>query len=293
MGEIEPALAGQPLHMCVGTFDVVLAFPEFDGSSATAGYASWSGADASTPTALGPAVFTAHTKFRIPADAGGSRVRDELKAAVAAIRFGAARLSDALRVEQPHVGMVGDIPRMLSLTARDTTRGVDLAVSEPLSPGYPMVRGAPVLRAEAALSALQDGVSPPRALMSQARYLTQSTSSPQPGMAVMLAAIAAETFAKQALQSCRPAGSSPSLRSLQQIHGSAIDLYGPVADAVIGESLDVDRPALWAELGLLFTTRNKMAHQLKTPSHLDASRLVVAGMQAMDWLTSALENRRG
>jgi hypothetical protein len=34
-----------------------------------------------------------------------------------------------------------------------------------------------------------------------------------------------------------------------------------------------------------------MAFRLKTPTHLDASRLVVVAMQAMDWLASAVDQR--
>ncbi|MEU2389053.1 hypothetical protein ABZ606_31090 [Streptomyces sp. NPDC012461] len=268
MCQIDPAVAAQPLAARVGAFEVVLEFPAIEGGLPAPGYVSWSSTDAGEPTALGPTHFTAHTVFLSAPDTDDSGIQDELKGAITAVRFAAARLSDALRVEQPNVGMVGDIPRMLSLTARDTTRGLELKVPEPLNPGYPIVRGLPVLSAGAAVNALQDGVSPPRALLSQARYLTQSTSSPQPGLAVLLGAVAAETYAKQALQSCRPAGSSPSLRSLTQAHGTAVELYGPIAQGVIGRSLEAEDPVLWKDLGQLFATRNKMAHRLKTPTHL-------------------------
>ncbi|WP_164492500.1 hypothetical protein [Streptomyces sp. CNQ-509] len=292
MCQIDPALAAQPLASRVGAFEVVLAFPPIENGLPAPGYVSWSITDTGEPIALGPAYFTAHAVFPSAPGTNESGMQDELKSAVTAIRFAAARLSDALRVEQPNVGMVGDIPRMLSLTARDTTRDLELKVSEPLSPGYPIVRGSPLLSAEAATNALGDGVSPPRALLSQARYLTQSTSSPQPGLAVLLSAVAAETYAKQTLQSCRPAGSSPSLRSLTEAHGKAVELYGPVTQGVIGRTLATEDPALWKGLGQLFSTRNKMAHRLKTPTHLDARRLVVVAMQAMDWLGTAVTQRR-
>ncbi|WP_432097279.1 hypothetical protein [Streptomyces sp. bgisy100] len=284
MCDIDPALAAQPLTTTVGAFDVTLAFPRFEGQFPAEGYVSWSGDDVSAPVALGPAYFTAHTVFALASGLDDRALRAELKAAIAAIRFAAARLSDALRVEQPSVGMVGHIPTVLSLTATDITQGLELRLPEPLNPGYPIVRGLPALTIDAATSALHDGVSPARALLSQARYLTQSTNSPQPGMAILLAAVAAETYAKESLKSCRPPGSTPSLRSLQRIHGTAVDLYGPVAKAIMGRSLEDDDPALWSDLGSLFNTRNKMAHWLKTPVHQKAQQLVVTAMQAMDWL---------
>ncbi|MFJ2230936.1 hypothetical protein [Streptomyces halstedii] len=283
MCDIEPALAAKPLTTAVGAFDVVLAFPKFEGRLPAEGYPGWSGDD-STPVALSPTYFTAHTVFALPPGLDEHVVQAELKAAIAAIRFAAARLSDALRVEQPSVGMVGHIPKVLSLTATNITQGLKLAVPEPLNPGYPMVRGLPALTVDKATSALRDGVLPARALLSQARYLTQSTNSPQPGTAILLAAVAAETYAKESLKSCRPPGSTPSLRSLQEKHGTAVDLYGPIAKAVIGRSLEHDESALWSDLGALFSARNKMAHRLRTPTHPDARRLVVAAMRAMDWL---------
>ncbi|MFF3430096.1 hypothetical protein [Streptomyces sp. NPDC002602] len=283
MCDIDPALAAGPLTTTVGDFDVVLAFPKFEGRLPAQGYPGWSGDD-SAPVALSPTYFTAHTVFALTPGLDEPVVQTQLKAAIAAIRFAAARLSDALRVEQPSVGMVGHIPKVLSLTATDVTQGLKLTVPEPLNPAYPMVVGLPVLTLDAATNALRNGVSPPRALLSQARYLTQSTNSPQPGTAILLAAVAAETYAKESLKSCRPPGSTPSLRSLQQKHGSAIDLYGPIAKEVIGRSLEHDDPTLWSDLGKLFSTRNKMAHRLTTPTHPDARNLVVAAMQAMDWL---------
>ncbi|MBT2452179.1 hypothetical protein J7F03_35015 [Streptomyces sp. ISL-43] len=283
MCDIETALAAEPLTTTVGAFDVVLAFPKFEGQLPAPGYPGWSGDD-SAPVALSPTYFTAHTVFSLDPGLDQPVVQAELKAAIAAIRFAAARLSDALRVEQPSVGMVGHIPQVLSLTVTDATRGLKLAVPEPLNPAYPMVVGLPALTVDAAMSALRNGVSPTRALLAQARYLTQSTNSPQPGTAILLAAVAAETYAKESLKSGRPAGSIPSLRSLQEKHGTALDLYGPIAKVVIGRSLEHDDPTLWSDLGALFSARNKMAHRLKTPTHPDASKLVVAAMRAMDWL---------
>lgn len=283
MCQIEPAAAAQPFTTRVGAFDVVLAFPRFDGQLPAEGYVGWSG-DASAPAALSPAYFTARTVFTMAPSLDEHVVQSELKTAIAAIRFATARLSDALRVEQPSVGMVGNVPKMLSLTATDITEDLKLTVPEPLNPGYPIVVGLPSLTVDAITGALRNGVSPARALLSQARYLTLSTNSPQPGMAVLLAAVAAETYAKESFSSGRPSGSSPSLRSLQRNYPTAVELYGPVAKALIGRSLEVDDPALWLELGLLFNARNKMAHRLVTPTHDDARQLVIAAMKAMDWL---------
>lgn len=283
MCDIDPALAAKPLKTTVGAFDVILEFPKFEGQFPTKGYVSWSGDDVSAPVALGPAHFTAHSTFTLASGLDKQFVQTELRGAVASIRFAAARLSDALRIEQPSVGIVGEIPKMLALTATDVTQGIKLRVPEPLTPGYPIVRGLPALTVNAATRALKDGVSPARGLLSQARYLTQSTNSPQPGMAILLAAVAAETYAKETLKSRRQSG-SPSLRSLQRIHGTAVELYGPVAQATIGRSLERDDPTLWSDLGSLFTTRNKMAHQLRIPTHIDARQLVVTAMRAMDWL---------
>jgi hypothetical protein len=246
------------------------------------GYAGWSG-DESAPTALSPSYFTACTTLTLASSLDEDGLQVGLKAGIAAIRFAAARLSDAMRVEQPSVGMVGHIPTALSLTATNVTQGVQLRVPESLNPAYAMVVGLPKLTTEAAVHALRQGVSPSRALLSQARYLTQSTNSPQPGMAILLAAVAAEGHAKELLPA-RKSPLAPSLRRLQRDYGSAVDLYGPVAKAMIGRSLEDDDPALWSDLESLFTSRNKMAHKLRTPSHTDAKQLVVAAMKAMDWL---------
>jgi len=280
---IEPALAGKPLTSRVGGFEVVLEFPAYPGRMPAPGYVGWSGADASAPVALCPAHFEARTEFTLAPGLGENAVQAELKSAAAAIRFAAARLSDALRVEQPNVGMVGEIPKMLSITAIDLTNGLTLPVPEPLTPGYPIIMGLPPLSVSAAEAALSDGASPPRALLSQARYLTLSTNSPQPGMAILLAAVAAENHAKQTLNSAKVPGSR-SLKTIQDTHGKAIDLYGPVAKEMIGRSLEDDDQALWTGLGTLFNARNKMAHKLATPTHLDARALIVAAMRAMDWL---------
>ena len=281
---IDPALAAKPITATVGAFDVVLEFPAYDGRVAAEGYVGWSGTDASAPVGLHPAYFTARTEFEHAPDPDEHALKSQLKAAVAAIRFAAARLSDALRVEQPNVGMVGEIPKMLSLTATDLARGVTLPVPEPLTPGYPIIVGLPALTVDAAMSALSDGVSPARALLSQARYLTLPTNSPQPGMAILLAAVAAETYGKESLKARRPAGSTPGLRSLMDTYGTTFRLYGPIAKAVIGRSLEEEDPALYADLESLFNTRNKMAHWLRAPTHLDARQLVGAAMRAMDWL---------
>ena len=145
-----------------------------------------------------------------------------------------------------------------------------------------MVVGLPRLTRDVAVLALRDGVSPTRAVLSQARYLTLPTNSPQPGLAVLLAAVAAETHAKRALRLCLP--SARALKTLQDQAGTALALYGEIALQVIGRSLEVEEPVVWGELAQLFTARNKMAHHLATPAHLDARRMVVAAMQAMDWL---------
>lgn len=280
---IEPDLAAKPLTSTVDAFEVVLEFPRYEGRMPAQGYVGWSGTDASAPVALCPTRFNAYTEFTLAIGLDENMVQAELKSAAGAIRFAAARLSDALRVGQPNVGMVGEIPKMLSLTATDLTRGIALSVPEPLTLGYPIAVGLPALSVSAATSALTDGVSPPHALLSQARYLTLSTNSPQPALAILLAAVAAENHAKQTLSASRVPGSR-SLRSIQQTHGTAIDLYGPVAKEMIGRSLEDDDHALWTDLGALFGARNKMAHKLKTPTHLDARQLVVAAMRAMDWL---------
>ncbi|MDX3490174.1 hypothetical protein [Streptomyces sp. ID05-18] len=285
MCQIDAALAGQPLPITVGSFEVVLEFPEYEGGFSS-GYASYSGPCAEEPVALGPRYFTARTRFTLAADLAEHLTEAALKAANEALRLAAARLSDALRVEQPNVGMVGEIPRMLSRTATNTTLGVPVRVPEPLTPGYPIVIGLPALSAEMAMSALRDGVSPTRALLSQARHLTQSTASPQSGMAILLAAVAAETYAKDTLKSLQSVGGAPSLRSLQRTFGTALDLYGPIAKEMIGKSLEEEDPALWLDVGNLFSARNRMAHKLKTPTHVDSRQLTIAAMKAMAWLDS-------
>lgn len=281
---IDPALAARPLTTSIGSFDVVLEFPKVQGRLPTPGYLSWSEDETGMLTALSPAYFTAHTVFTYASGLAKPALREEMRSAVAAVRFAAARLSDALRIEQPPVGMVGELPIALSLKATDLTQGLELRAPEPLNPGYAIIAGLPALTTEAAKSALKDGVSPPRALLAQARYLTQSTNSPQPGIAVLLAAVAVETHAKQMLTASWPPGSTPSLRSLRERHRTAADLYGAIAKTVFGRSLEEEDPALWEELRALFKARNKMAHESHAPAHGEAGPHVVAAMRSMAWL---------
>ena len=284
MGAITPDLAGHPLVATMDDLLVVLEFPPYEGRFPVEGYVGWAGDDITSPVALTPAYFLAHTQLSADPGAGEPELQTELARAVGAIRFAAARLSDALRVEQPNVGLVGEIPKMLSLKALDLTDGRELTVCQPLTPGYPIVVGLPPLTAEAAARALKDGVSPARGALSQARHLTQSTNSPQPGLATLLALVAAESFAKENLAN-RQSADQRSLRNLQRKHGdSVVKHYDAIAQALVGKSLKDEDPQLYDDLGSAFNARNRMAHKLQIPTHEEARKMVVTALRAMNWL---------
>jgi hypothetical protein len=139
-----------------------------------------------------------------------------------------------------------------------------------------------------ATTVLEHGPQPTSVLLAQASYLSRSTADPQPGLAVLLAAVACEAHAKEVLIEQAESAVRPLLDTLLRkpriFQEPAAELFGHVAKVVIGKSLQEDNRTLWKSITELFETRSKMAHVADRPSAEKAKELTIAARQAIEWL---------
>jgi hypothetical protein len=301
MCQIEPDLADFPLTKSIGSFNIELRFPRVIYPLPSIGYYNASAGDEeSKPAALYPAYFTAATIVRLPDNYNDASLEASLKPAVDAMRSAATRLSDSIRLAQPSVGLAGECPEMLSISATDVATSQEVGVPIPLKPGYGLVTGYPALTIGVAKEVLETGPSPTRSLLAQASYLSWSTADPQPGLAILLAAVACEAHAKEILLQRVDPVTRPLLDTLLRrpriFQEPAVELFGEVAKVILGTSLKEENRDLWKDLVNLFELRNKMAHVADRPSIDRVKELTVAARQAMDWLDAkcakSLENNR-
>ena len=286
---VEVGLAGRPLRALVDGFEITLQYPELNSPIPGQGYVARMNEDeASAFTAAAPQTFKAHTVVQIPGPADDEASQSKLRAAVRAIRTAATRLSDAARLSQPSSGLVGESPKMIARTATDLATGAVIPIAESLNPGYPIVRYPPLTVHEAETSLLH-GPSITRSLLAQARHLTLSSRDPQPGLAVLLAAVACEAEAKRVLLAEAKGEALPLievfLRRPRIFQEPAVELFGEVAMAVLGRSLKEEDRELWKLVVQLFETRNRMAHVADRPENEVAVKLVVAADRAIEWLS--------
>jgi hypothetical protein len=289
MCQIAPELAGLTLRRTVDKYEIELSFPVVTYPLPAVGYYNSAPADDnSRSTALYPAYFLATTVIEDPRNSDDPSRQTILESAVTAMRSAATRLSDSIRVVQPSVGLAGECPEMLSISAINEATGEEMAVPVPLKPGYGLAVGYPILTIEMAQEVMENGPSPTRSLLAQASYLSWSTSDPQPGLAVLLAAVACEAHAKEILlQRVDPITRSlldTLLRKPRIFQEPAVELFGDVAKAVLGKSLKDDDRNLWKDIVNLFELRNRMAHVADRPSLERVKELTVAARRAMDWL---------
>jgi len=291
MCRISADLADYPLRKTMDSFDVELRFPRVIYPLPSPGYSNAAPLDVDDdyrPDELYPVFFSARVVFEMVDDAEDSAYADALQSAVNAVRAAATRLSDSIRIIQPSVGIAGECPEMLTMTAHDVQTGDEITVPVARKPGYPMIVGCPVLTIEKATATLEYGPSPTMSLLAQASYLSRSTADPQPGLAILLAAVACEAHAKEVLLERADRAARPLLDTLLRrpriFQEPAIELFGHVAKVVVGKSLHEDNRDLWKSLTELFVLRNNMAHRADRPTAEKARELTVAATQAIEWL---------
>ena len=179
---------------------------------------------------------------------------------------------------------------MLACVAIDPDTENEIVIPVPIRKSIGMIIGYPALSAARAQQVLRDGPDATSSLLAQASYIVRSVRDPQPGLAVLLAAVACEAHAKEILLDRVDSVARPLLdtflRKPRIFQEPAIELFGDVAKAVFGRSLKDDDRALWKKIDELFQARNKMAHVADRPSIDKARELVTAANQAMQWLDS-------
>jgi hypothetical protein len=292
---IATELAGYPLRQAIDGYELEIRFPQLLRPLPQGAYSGWMGESKDNPVGLTPSYFNVFATVDVPDDPASPERKSIFESVVAAMRVAATRLSDAIRLSQPSVGLVGESPEMLSIEGRDLGNDQSVELGASLKEGYPILIGAPLLTIEMAEEVLSEGPSVTHTLLAQATYLVSFTPSPQPGLAVLLAAVACEAHAKQVLLTRVVGTAQPLLevflRKPRIFQEPAVELFGEVAKAVIGKSLkdkDDDRD-LWRTLVRLFEVRNRMAHVADGPSIEEARRLIRAARQAIEWLDAPQE----
>lgn len=286
---ITPDLAGKQLSTTVEGHTVRISFPErATDEIAQPGYNRRRGSDALNPEAVSPVYFTATLDWEIAGTGESSEDRESLKQGIEALRAGSTRLTDGIRLLQPSSGLAGEAPPAESLHIENIETGepIDLPVppnrSPPMAVGYPNVDSAKVERA------LEYGISTPEILLAQAAYWAIWTADPKPGVAVLLAAMACESRARDVMAKRVDPEMEPLLDVLFDkpwiFQRPAIDLFHHVAKAVLGRSLKDDDQALWKQVVRLFELRNEMAHEANEPSRSDVGPLVAASYGVFEWL---------
>lgn len=289
---IEPDLADFPLRHIFNGFEVEMRFPKITYPLPAQGYynAAPPGNDEYRPSQLMPAYFTARVFFTVGDDTQSSDYLNTFQSAMDALFTAATRLSDSIRIVQPSVGLPGESPEVLACVAIDPDTEKEVTIPVPIRKGIGMVVGYPTLSAEMAQRVLRDGPDATSSLLAQASYLVRSVRDPQPGLAVLLAAVACEAHVKEVLLERVDSATKPLLDTLLRkpriFQEPALELFGEVARAVLGRSLRDDDRALWKKIDELFQARNKMAHVADRPSLEKARELVIAANQAMKWLDS-------
>jgi hypothetical protein len=286
---ITPDLAGKELTTSVSAHTVHLSFPPRDSEDIVQpGYNGVRGDDRSNPVAVSPLYFTAWLDWDVEGTGESTEDKVSLKDAVDVLRAAATRLTDGIRLSQPHSGLAGDLPVAQSLSAVILASGQALPRPVPLNPGHPGALGYPPFDSATVERALSGGIRTPELLLAQASYWATWTQNPKPGLAVMLTAMACESRIRQVLVERVNSEAAPLLKVLldkpQVFQSPAHDLFDHVAKAVLGRSLREDNPVVWAQLRKVFQLRNKMAHSGIEPPQSDVGPLAFAGYKVFDWI---------
>jgi hypothetical protein len=289
---VSPDLAGKRLSTEVSGHTVHLHFPPRPAeATAQDGYNGRMGDDPTNPAGVAPSHFFAELDWVVE-DQDTRTESQNLEEAVEVLKAGATRLTDGLRIAQPVIGLAGDSPQALTLSAVDTATGENLSLGTPLNKSSPMAVGYPVVDAEMVAHALAGDLDVPEILLAQSAYWTLWTPNPKPGLGVLLVAMACESKARRVLMQRVSKEMEPLLTILfdkpRVFQQPAHDLFDNVADAVLGKSLRRDDDALWKQVVKTFELRNKMAHRGSEPTRSQAGPLVAAGYKVFEWLRSDL-----
>jgi hypothetical protein len=281
---IAPDLWGVPLTTEVRGHAVHLRFPE----QASDGYVGRMGEPESLPLGLSPAYFDAELDWALIADEAGSE-RESWVEALGVLRAGATRLTNAIRVTQPTTGLAGDTPYVMSLEATDASTGESIAIPLPANVCPPMIIGGRQVVDKVIVDrSLEGQIQIPEVLLAQAAYWIRSTPDPKFGLGVVLLAMACETKVRRVLADAAKPDAAPLVGLLvgkgNVFERSAQELFGPVAEAVLGRSLKTDDSSLYNKVGKIFSLRNGMAHRGIEPKREESWLLVLAAYSAFEWL---------
>lgn len=208
---------------------------------------------------------------------------------------------------QPWVGISGE-----RISQVGPSQLIDLASGQPVKFAVSLHSGARARGPEGVLalddlrsfaSRVEGGESPPiwDTLLSDAEHLLiQSvgeliygigfeTWGANPSRAILMAAIACETKAKQRVQELASEEQAPLvsyvLTNHREVAVTAADgLFNSLMGLVAGRSLKDSDRELWKGVERLFQTRNHIAHRGNVASLEDAKALVSAARQATNWL---------
>ncbi len=245
------------------------------------------GDDPTNPIGLSPTYFVAELNWPLEDD-DASAESQTLQEVVEILKAGATRLTNGIRLAQPGSGLAGNTPHMLTLSAVNMTTGENLSIGTPLNKSSPMAVGYPVFDAEMVAHTLADDLDVPEILLAQAAHWTLWTPNPNPGLGVLLVAMACESKARRVLTQRVPREMEPLLTVLldkpRVFQHPASDLFNHIAQAVLGRSLRIDDNMLWKQVVEVFELRNQMAHSGREPTRSQAGPLVDVGYGVFDWL---------
>ncbi|MFG6444729.1 hypothetical protein ACFXQA_05590 [Microbacterium sp. P07] len=271
---VEPALTNKLHRVSIDGFEIMLALADATSMSFSVEGAAVAG------------LITVATEA---SDRAG------IDRAARAMMTAAMRFSDAIRSAKPNVGLVGQPPEFVSFAVRE--RGGEWGSYNhwpPASPWYVYE----TIKAADVEDALQQDLGLVDRLLAQATYWAAHAAGSDPSTALLLAAIASESHAKRTFHSvleARGEGALGELLLTNVLSSRAFELYGPIAQAVVGRHLKTDHPLLYKGVGRLFELRNKVAHTgaldadtTRETAAADALSAVRSARGATRWLTGVV-----
>jgi hypothetical protein len=225
---------------------------------------------------------------------------NDIDSTAEAMMVAATRVSDAIRVKQPNVGLVGQPPEFVSFAVRkDGGTWGSYNYWPPSRPWYINQ----VVEADFVVTALERDLGLTDRLLAQATFWSLHAAASNPQTAVLLAAIACESHAKSTFQTVLSGEGNGGIGEVMfdktpPTTFSAADLYSRVALAIVGQSLkDADKSTFRA-LEKLFQLRNKVAHTGELGAALNradslelAQNAVRAARKSVYWLNGVVVAR--
>jgi hypothetical protein len=208
----------------------------------------------------------------------------------------ATRITDEARRTQPWGGLVGSQPDVVEVFVTDVDTGLVHEVDHPTGVFRSFVWDRDRVTAERIVGALQGGAADlPDVLLAQARYLAHHAPDRQPSLAVVLAAVGCEAKVKTFLLDHAEGRARDLLDVILKenriSHQPAVELFGFVAEAILGLSLRTADRDLFRRVGALFVARNALVHRATAPAVDEAIRHVAAAREAFHWLNTLGQTR--